>query len=455
VGRGVDSGVGKCGSRPCASSTRPRGSLAFAASRRAASLLFSPLRVRTRTERSSSAPGCRRWCRGARPDDGYVTDDLLAWYERFAAGARAARRRGHRHPRRAQRAAAARRARPLRARARRAGRTRAARQRRRHALFLQSSTSSPSGGGPSRRRSFRRYLRSTTATARASPGRPTRSVPRAPSALSEDERSRDSSPTRDGGALYGYRERVTDRQLPARRASCRGAARAVRRRRGARAGGRFRRRRAALRARLHHGVVPLGAQHAHDGYGGRARTASGCRSRSTRGARARRRGFVVGCRYLGDDVIAGGNRVDDAVSSASSSRARGSTTCRCRKGGKFEDAKQPKVGRPRTRTPAVRLRVHADRSPTRAARSAQRRRRGAIRARCARPASHAGRRRRRHLHLRPGRGAAARGEADSSPRRARPRRSRLVPARCARPRREVRRCSFTNYCEGLDQSTSR
>jgi dimethylglycine catabolism A len=53
---------------------------------------------------------------------------------------------------------------------------------------------------------------------------------------------------------------------------------------------------------------------------------------------------VVGCRYLGDDVIEGGNRIDDAVYFGVELARAGLDFLSVSKGGKFEDAKQPKVG---------------------------------------------------------------------------------------------------------------
>nr|HEX4318099.1 NADH:flavin oxidoreductase [Kofleriaceae bacterium] len=53
---------------------------------------------------------------------------------------------------------------------------------------------------------------------------------------------------------------------------------------------------------------------------------------------------VVGCRYLGDDVIDGGNRVDDAAWFGVELARAGLDFLSISKGGKFEDAKQPKVG---------------------------------------------------------------------------------------------------------------
>ncbi|MGE0869234.1 MAG: NADH:flavin oxidoreductase [Kofleriaceae bacterium] len=53
---------------------------------------------------------------------------------------------------------------------------------------------------------------------------------------------------------------------------------------------------------------------------------------------------VLGCRYLGDDVIEGGNRVDDAAWFGVELARGGLDFLSISKGGKFEDAKQPKVG---------------------------------------------------------------------------------------------------------------
>src|SRR5256885_168724 len=56
------------------------------------------------------------------------------------------------------------------------------------------------------------------------------------------------------------------------------------------------------------------------------------------------RDVVVGCRYLGDDVVEGGNRVDDAAWFGVELARAGLDYLSISKGGKFEDAKQPKVG---------------------------------------------------------------------------------------------------------------
>jgi 2,4-dienoyl-CoA reductase-like NADH-dependent reductase (Old Yellow Enzyme family) len=54
--------------------------------------------------------------------------------------------------------------------------------------------------------------------------------------------------------------------------------------------------------------------------------------------------YVVGVRFLGDEVIAGGNRIDDAIYFGVEFARAGFDFLSISKGGKFEDAQQPKVG---------------------------------------------------------------------------------------------------------------
>ncbi|MDZ4773702.1 MAG: NADH:flavin oxidoreductase [Planctomycetota bacterium] len=54
--------------------------------------------------------------------------------------------------------------------------------------------------------------------------------------------------------------------------------------------------------------------------------------------------FTVGCRLLGDEVIDGGSRIDDACFFSAELARAGIDFVSVSKGGKFEDAKQPKVG---------------------------------------------------------------------------------------------------------------
>jgi 2,4-dienoyl-CoA reductase-like NADH-dependent reductase (Old Yellow Enzyme family) len=54
--------------------------------------------------------------------------------------------------------------------------------------------------------------------------------------------------------------------------------------------------------------------------------------------------YVVGIRYLGDDVVEGGNRLEDAVWFGVRLAEAGTDYLSVSKGGRFEDARQPKVG---------------------------------------------------------------------------------------------------------------
>jgi 2,4-dienoyl-CoA reductase-like NADH-dependent reductase (Old Yellow Enzyme family) len=54
--------------------------------------------------------------------------------------------------------------------------------------------------------------------------------------------------------------------------------------------------------------------------------------------------FVVGCRYLADECIAGGSDVDEAVQFGSAFAKAGMDFLSTSRGGKFDDAKQPAVG---------------------------------------------------------------------------------------------------------------
>lgn len=54
--------------------------------------------------------------------------------------------------------------------------------------------------------------------------------------------------------------------------------------------------------------------------------------------------FTVGCRILGDEVIAGGSRVEDAAYYAAGLARAGVDFVSVSKGGRFEDAKQPRIG---------------------------------------------------------------------------------------------------------------
>jgi 2,4-dienoyl-CoA reductase-like NADH-dependent reductase (Old Yellow Enzyme family) len=55
-------------------------------------------------------------------------------------------------------------------------------------------------------------------------------------------------------------------------------------------------------------------------------------------------GFVAGIRYLGDDVVAGGSRLEDAAWFGARFAEGGADYLSVSKGGRFEDARQPKIG---------------------------------------------------------------------------------------------------------------
>lgn len=144
---------------------------------------------------------------------------------------------------------------------------------------------------------------------------------------------------------FGYRERVTDMQLP----HVRDLPQVLP---GIFAGAAKRARQAGFDGvELHyaHAYTMAGFLSAlnnrDDGYGGppenRARL-------PLEVYRAVRRGvgddYVVGVRFLGDEVIAGGNRIDDAAYFGVEFARAGMDYLSISKGGKFEDAEQPKVG---------------------------------------------------------------------------------------------------------------
>ena len=82
-----------------------------------------------------------------------------------------------------------------------------------------------------------------------------------------------------------------------------------------------------------------------DGYGGERENRARLPLEVYRAVRKRvGRDYVVGVRFLGDEVIAGGNRIDDAVYFGVEFAKAGFDYLSISKGGKFEDAEQPKVG---------------------------------------------------------------------------------------------------------------
>ena len=82
-----------------------------------------------------------------------------------------------------------------------------------------------------------------------------------------------------------------------------------------------------------------------DGYGGAKENRARLPLEVYRAVRERvGNDYVVGVRFLGDEVIAGGNRIDDAVYFGVEFARAGFDYLSLSKGGKFEDAEQPKVG---------------------------------------------------------------------------------------------------------------
>jgi dimethylglycine catabolism A len=81
-----------------------------------------------------------------------------------------------------------------------------------------------------------------------------------------------------------------------------------------------------------------------DGYGGPRENRAKLPLEVIRAVRRRVGDRVVGVRYLSDEVIEGGNRVDDAVWFGVAFAQAGVDFLSLSRGGKFDDAKQPKVG---------------------------------------------------------------------------------------------------------------
>jgi dimethylglycine catabolism A len=165
--------------------------------------------------------------------------------------------------------------------------------------------------------------------------------------------------------------------------------------------------------------------------------------------------FVVGCRFLADECIAGGSGVEDAAWFGAELARAGVDYLSLSRGGKFEDAKQPRVGWSRYPytgpsgyecMPTVRSDA---RGPFGRNRDATRTVREAVRAAgCATPVVLSGgisTFEQAETLLREGAadivGAARQSLADPD---------WFRKLRLGRGD-EVRRCVFTNYCEGLDQ----
>ena len=164
---------------------------------------------------------------------------------------------------------------------------------------------------------------------------------------------------------------------------------------------------------------------------------------------------VLGCRYLGDDVIDGGNRVDDAAWFGVELAKAGLDFLSISKGGKFEDARQPKVGwavYPYTGRSGYECMptIYSDaRGPfARNASIAGTIRKAVRAANLETPIVAAG----GVCEFTQAEGILQRGEADFV---ASARQTLADPDWWLKMRQgrgtEIRRCEFTNYCEALDQ----
>jgi 2,4-dienoyl-CoA reductase-like NADH-dependent reductase (Old Yellow Enzyme family) len=167
------------------------------------------------------------------------------------------------------------------------------------------------------------------------------------------------------------------------------------------------------------------------------------------------RDLAIGCRFLGDEAIAGGSTIEDACCHAERFARAGFDFLSVSKGGKFEDAKQPNVGEaayPYT-GPSGHECMPTVRSDARGPFGRNVHLAAAIRARvraagCTTPVVTAG----GIATFAQAEGILERGEADFV---AAARQSLADPDWFQKVRlgrgAEVRRCQFTNYCEGLDQ----
>ena len=164
---------------------------------------------------------------------------------------------------------------------------------------------------------------------------------------------------------------------------------------------------------------------------------------------------AVGCRFLSEDCIDGGSTVEDAAFFGAELAREGMDFLSVSRGGKFEDAKQPKIGRaayPYTGPSGYECMPTAisdeegpfgrNREPVAAIRRAVRD------AGCETPVILAG----GFCTFEQAEEALVNGEADviAAARQSLADPDWYLKARLGRGE-EIRRCTYTNYCEGLDQ----
>jgi dimethylglycine catabolism A len=311
-----------------------------------ASRLFSPVDI------GPVALAQRTWVPAMVPwratEEGYVTEEIIDWYERFARGMPGAivveatgirdvpsgplLRIGHDRflPGLSRLVETVRRA--------SGGRTR---------LLIQLIDFLAVRRRPEPRKFFERFLAVTPAhrAALGAPDLPEADVRAFLSAMSEEELARVLAPDEWEALQFGYRERVTDTQRP----HIRNLPQVL--------PGLFAA--AAARAELAgFDGVELHYAHAYtmssflsrtntrdDGYGGSPENR--VRLPLEVFAEIRRRvgkKFAVGVRFLADECIEGGSRVEDAVYFGVAFARAGVDFISLSRGGKFDDAKQPAVG---------------------------------------------------------------------------------------------------------------